>query len=182
MKDKLILISISAILIVGGCFSGFFVGMDGGEKKALQECEKKVYATYERGYYMGYDNGKEYVITHIDEYVTIPKAVKYDEVVEFLNRDKTDSAAYTNDYNCISFSATLKDRANSSGIKCAVVSMDLSGRYDDTAHAINAFETTDKGIVYFDPQTDGERFGIYVGGTYYLSGTTYKITKVDIIW
>jgi len=182
MKDKLVIICVSAVLIVGGCVAGFFVGMDGGKKEALQECGDRIYASYEQGYSMGYGNGKEYVVTHIDEYVTIPKAVAYDEVVEFLEEDKTDSSVYTNEYNCISFSATLKDRATMYGIKCAVVSMDLSGKYEDTAHAINAFDTTDKGIVYFDPQTDGERFGIYEGGTYYLLGTTYKITKVDIIW
>jgi len=74
----------------------------------------------------------------------------------------------------------LNENAIKSGIKCAVVSMDLTGK-KRIGHAINAFETTDRGVVYFDPQTDGERFGIEAGGYYSLS-ERYKITKIDIIW
>jgi len=129
----------------------------------------------------GYENGKEFVATHLDQYVTIPKAVSYEEVVEFLKEDRTDENKYTNNYNCISFADDLKEHANTHGIKCALVSFDLEDDYESWGHAINAFETTDRGIVYFDPQTDGQRYDIEVGG-YYSLPTRSKIIKVDIIW
>jgi len=81
----------------------------------------------------------------------------------------------------VTFSRWVKENANSKYIKCGVVSLDLKG-IKNIGHAINCFETTDRGIVYFDPQTDGQRYGIYVGGTYTLQGIVYKITKVDVIW
>jgi hypothetical protein len=164
MKDKLIIITVS------GKKLGYVDGYDKGK-----------YDYYEKGYSLGYDNGKEFVVTHLDQYVTVPKMVKYEVVVEFLKEDKTNENRYVDQvFDCVTFTKIVKENANSKGIKCGVVSLDLTGT-KRIGHAINAFETTDRGIVYFDPQTDGERFGIYVGGTYKLS-EVYKITKVDIIW
>jgi hypothetical protein len=185
MKDKLIIITVSAILIVIGVVGGYFVGEDGGKKLGYVDgYDKGKYDSYEKGYSIGYDNGKEFVVTHLDDYVTMPKVVKYEEVVEFLKEDKTSEEYYTKQFDCISFANTVKENANKVGIKSAVVSMDLTnmGKGDDTAHAINCFETTDRGTVYFDPQTDGQRYDVRVGGTYTLQGVMYKITKVDVIW
>ncbi len=177
---RIIVTTVISLLIFGG--SGYWLGYENGKNTGHNEGVISGNTTgYEKGYSLGYDNGKEFVVTHLDQYVTIPKAVAYEEVLEFLKEDRTDESEYTDDYNCISFADDLKERANNQGIKCALVSMDLVGDYDNTAHAINAFETIDRGIVYFDPQTDGQRYGIYVGGVYRLS-ELYKITKVDVIW
>jgi hypothetical protein len=183
MKDKLIIITVISILIVLGICGGYFVGLDGGKKLGYVDgYDKGKYDSYEKSYSLGYDNGKEFVVTHLDQYITVPKAVGYSEVVTFLRTDQTDKNEYVEQvFDCVTFTKLVKEDANGEGIKCAFVIMDLSGAKKNTSHAINAFETTDRGIVYFDPQTDGERFGIYVGGTYKLS-EVYKITKVDIIW
>jgi hypothetical protein len=181
MKDKLIIITVSAILIVLGVCGGYFVGIDSGEKLGYAKgYDKCGYDSYNKGYTLGESNGKEYVVSHIDQYVTVPKAVSYDEVVKFLKEDKTSDSKYSSDFDCVSYSKEVRDNAIKRGMKCAIVVFDLSGT-KNISHAINAFETTDRGIVYFDPQTDGERFDIRVGGAYKLS-EVYKITKVDIIW
>ena len=152
------------------------------------------YEGYQRGYSLGYGDGKEYVVTHLDQYTHIVKPVTYTAVVQFLKEDQTDKNEYSlENFNCISFANMVRNNANSKGIKCAVVSFVLNNPQESMGHAINAFETTDKGIVYFDPQTDGQRYNIEIGGSYtlwssiyktskYQLPTTYKITKVDIIW
>jgi hypothetical protein len=138
---------------------------------------------FNSGNVSGYDKGKEYVITNISKYVTIPEVVDYAEVAKFLVDDKTDESSYSErDFDCVSYSRVVKDNANKKGIRCAVVSFDLENPQELIGHVIVAFETTDRGIVYFDPQTDGQRYDIYVGGTYTLQGVVYKITKVDVIW
>lgn len=182
MKVKIICGVVGGVLILLAGWSGYFYGLDSGQKIGYQDgYQKGSYDSYERGYSLGYGNGKEFVVTHLDQYVTIPKAVTYERVLEFLEGDNVDVNEYTDIYNCISFANELKYNANNDGIKCAIVSFDLEDAYETWGHAINAFETTDRGIVYFDPQTDGERFDIRIGSHYNLS-EKYRITKVDIIW
>jgi hypothetical protein len=181
---RTILTIVIALIIFGG--AGYWIGYstgyaaghsEGWEKGTIQGNAQG----YEKGYAAGYDNGKEYVVNHLDQYITIPRAVSYERVLEFLEKDKTDENEYSYPYNCISFANELKSNAENEGIKCAIVSFDLEDKYEAWGHAINAFETTDRGIVFFDPQTDGQRYDIKVGGYYTLS-ERYRITKVDIIW
>jgi hypothetical protein len=181
MKDKLIIITVSVILIVIGVTGGYFVGEDGGKKLGYVDgYDKGKYDSYEKGYSLGYDNGKEFVVTHLDQYVKVPKNVTYKEVVEFLKEDKTSNIKYTNDFDCMAFARIVRENANNKNIRCAIVVFDLTGT-KEISHAVNAFETSDRGVVYFDPQTDGQRYKIEVGG-YYVLSEIYKITQVDIIW
>jgi hypothetical protein len=178
MKDKLIIITVSAILIVIGVVGGYFVGIDNGKKLGYVDgYDKGRYDSYEKGYSLGYDNGKEFVVTHLDDYIAVPKAVSYDEVVEFLKEDKTDKKIYIYDvFDCV------KENANKVGIRCAIVVLDLHNNKNVMGHSVNAFDTLDKGIVYFSSQTDNDVGSIQVGGSYNMSGIQYKITKVDVIW
>lgn len=187
MKHKVLIIC-SFFVVVGlllGYFTGYNIGVSSGNNTGYATgYGKGSFVAYEKGYVSGYDNGKEFVTTHLDQYVAVPKAVKYAEVVAFLKEDKTSDNKFTDDFNCLSFANSLNEGAIKNNIKSGVVSMDL---YDTAkskliGHAINCFETVDQGIVYFDPQTDGQRYGVYVGGTYTLQGVVYKITKVDVIW
>jgi hypothetical protein len=184
MKDKLIIITVSAILIVLGVCGGYFVGIDGGKKLGYVDgYDKGKYDSYDKGYSLGYDNGKEFVVTHLDQYVKVPKAVKYEEVVAFIKSDQTDKNVYSDAFDCVSFTKILRENAIKKNIKCGIATFNLKSIDDNEliGHAINMFDT-DRGIVYFDPQTDGERYDIRVGGTYVLQGVSYKITKVDVIW
>ena len=59
---------------------------------------------------------------------------------------------------CADFAERLHNEAEMAGIRCAYVDISLSGYSDpynnaipsDTGHALNAFETTDRGLVYID--------------------------------
>lgn len=180
MKRTFLTIGI-ALMVFGG--AGYWVGYSTGYAAGNSEGWEKgtIHGNtqgYERGYAAGYENGKEYVVTHLDQFVTIPKPVSYEKVVEFLEEDKGDEKTFINlYYDCISFTKALRENALEKGIICGIVTFTLESTIDNGAmgHAINAFETTDRGTVYFDPQTDGERFGIEVGGYYTLS-ERYRIT------
>jgi hypothetical protein len=74
-----------------------------------------------------------------------------EEVASFLEEDKTDSNQYVEDkYVCSHFATDVNNNADQQGIRCAYVDV----RFPDSAHAIVAFDTTDKGLIYFDPSTD----------------------------
>jgi hypothetical protein len=47
---------------------------------------------------------------------------------------------------CADFAERLHNEAEMAGIRCAYVSVDLSG----VGHALNAFQTTDRGLIYID--------------------------------
>ena len=67
---------------------------------------------------------------------------------EFLVADDTDEHLYIPDsFVCADFAAMLHDRAESAGIKTAYVSVDFT---QGPGHALDAFNTTDRGLVYID--------------------------------
>ena len=80
-----------------------------------------------------------------------PEAVNptWAELKSFLANDDTDRHPYIIDvYDCSQFSRDIHNNAEAAGIRSAVVHVDWT---DDTAgHALNAFITTDYGLVYVD--------------------------------
>lgn len=88
------------------------------------------------------------------QYVTIKtyrdaKPVSYSDLIAFLNTDDTEDRLYVLPaYTCVDFSANLYNNAEANGIKCALVSVTFEEPIP--GHAFNAFETTDRGIVYID--------------------------------
>lgn len=75
--------------------------------------------------------------------------VSYSELVRFLDKDETHMNKFDNGvFECTNFSITLRENANNAGIRCALVYIDLTQFY----HMINGFNTTDKGMVYYDAQ------------------------------
>ena len=72
----------------------------------------------------------------------------WSELKEFLELDDTDTLTYTeNSFDCTGFAITLRDRTWRYGMRCAFVEL---GFADGTGHALNAFETTDEGLIYVD--------------------------------
>jgi len=82
----------------------------------------------------------------------------YAMLVDFINEDPTDEGAYM-DFDsdsefaflgrtCGDFAETLHNNAEAAGITAALVTIDFEG--EEVGHALNAFETTDKGLVYID--------------------------------
>ena len=70
------------------------------------------------------------------------------ELLDFLSEDRTDKKLYVVDvYMCGSFAQELHNNAEAQGIRAAFVAIHF---YNEVPHAINAFKTTDRGLVYID--------------------------------
>ena len=82
----------------------------------------------------------------------------YDELVAFIQEDPTDGNDYLEDpyigYVCADFAEDVHNNCEAAGIRAAWVSIHFEG--NDKGHALNAFETTDLGLVYID--CTGETF------------------------
>jgi hypothetical protein len=89
----------------------------------------------------------------------------YDSMKTFLTSDLTDQHAYVDGtYVCWNYAADVILNAAKQHIRCAFVYIE----FIDSAHADIAFNTTDKGMVYIDPQTD-DIVQLKVGVHYYQS-------------
>jgi len=76
----------------------------------------------------------------------------YQEMKDFLEQDDTSEQEYLrNEYICVDFAANVKANAAEEGIRCAYVVIEYLGT---NGHAIVAFDTTDRGLVYIEPQFD----------------------------
>jgi hypothetical protein len=85
------------------------------------------------------------------------KNPSYDELLAFIQTDTTDRNLYIETffwgYVCTDYAEDVHNNAEVAGIRAAWVSMYFEG--EEIGHAINAFVTTDKGLVYIDcTQTD----------------------------
>lgn len=73
----------------------------------------------------------------------------YQDMLKFLRSDKTDEIEYDPDsFMCGDFAEEVHNNAEAAGIKAAWVSIDFKGYI--TGHACNAFNTTDRGLVFVD--------------------------------
>jgi hypothetical protein len=83
-----------------------------------------------------------------------PEAIDptYDELVEFIKKDLTDKKDYIeygpNAYVCSDFAEEVHNNAEAAGIRAGWVAVTFEGT--DEGHALNAFETIDRGLVYID--------------------------------
>ncbi len=74
--------------------------------------------------------------------------ISWPELKEFLEQDDTDRLTYVeNGFDCSGFAITLRDSAARCGIRCAYVEIEF---FVEGGHALDAFETTDRGLVYVD--------------------------------
>ena len=86
-------------------------------------------------------------------YGYVLKDPTYQQVKTFMAADRTNDNPYVDDtYVCEDFSADVIVHALQQKIRCGYVSI----RYSDSAHAIVAFNTTDRGLIYIEPQSDEE--------------------------
>lgn len=94
------------------------------------------------------------------ELINNPNATNptYAMLVDFINEDPTDEGAYMAfgsdsrfaflGRTCGDFAEMVHNNAETAGIRAAFVTIDFEGQ--DVGHALNAFETTDKGLIYID--------------------------------
>ena len=141
---------------------------------------------YDKGYGKGYEIGleagfKEGVATRVEL-----RNPTHEEMREFLTRDETDSNPYVvGEYNCVDFSAQLSNNAEANGIRVAYVRI----RAKEWGHVLVAFETTDRGFIFIEPQSDrkvelviGEPFPWYLVGAISPLTSYDPITEIQIIW
>ena len=86
----------------------------------------------------------------------------YRQMKDFILFDKISKRAYViydfagdylNNYVCWNYAADVNNNADKVGIRCSYTMVIFN---DGLSHAIVAFETTDRGIIYISPQTDCE--------------------------
>ncbi len=89
------------------------------------------------------------------ELINNPNATNltYAELVAFIKEDSSDEHYYADNsgvlsYVCSDFAETVHNNAEAKGIRAAWVGIEFKGGGD--GHALNAFETTDRGLVYID--------------------------------
>jgi hypothetical protein len=86
--------------------------------------------------------------------VNNPNAIDptWQELKDFLLSDKTDEQPYIEySYECASYAEEVHNHAEARGIRAAFVSIWFLNDFE--GHALNAFRTTDKGLVYIDCST-----------------------------
>jgi len=81
----------------------------------------------------------------------------YVQLLNFLAQDTTENHPYIiNAYDCSQFSRDLHNWAEAAGIRCAEVQVWFTNSW--SGHALNAFLTTDYGLVYVDCTEAPDRF------------------------
>ena len=107
------------------------------------------------------------------------------EMIAFLNSNKVNWQGYGEDYACVDFACDLQREAIEKGIRCAFVGID----YPVNGHAIVAFETTDKGLVYIEPQLDlpvkvevGTKYATWLYGSNYVIDYDDTVTRIILKW
>jgi hypothetical protein len=118
---------------------------------------------YQSGYKSGFEAGYKPTVEQETSSGYAIHNPTYQEMKTFLAQDTTDSKTYAEDqYVCVDFSAAVNNNAEKNGIRCAIVDIFHPEGY---GHTIVAFETTDKGLIFIEPQFDRE-VQLIVGKSY----------------
>jgi hypothetical protein len=84
------------------------------------------------------------------------KDASYDEIKSFILKDKTDDGIYVERVKiCGDFAEMVHNNAEQNGIRAAFVAIMFEN--EQIGHALNAFQTTDKGLVYIDCTGQGPK-------------------------
>ena len=135
---------------------GYHLGKQGGYEEGYLAGKSN---GYEEGVEAGYEEGVSAALGH--DYTIIDPT--YKQAIKFLKEDETDENKFMEDiYVCSHFARDVCNNAESEGLRCAFIEI----RYPDGGHSIIAFNTTDEGLVYFEPQSD-EIVKPVVGKWYY---------------
>jgi hypothetical protein len=155
-----------AILILcgGSIFLGYVRGYQKGNAGSYTEAysqgkDEGYQAGYQSGYQAGYKPSSEQKTS--DGYILHNPT--YQEMKTFVAQDSTNTNTYMEDkYVCVDFAAAVNNNAEAKGIRCAVVDIFYPDGY---GHTVVAFDTTDRGLIYIEPQFDQE-VKLVVGRSY----------------
>lgn len=112
-----------------------------------------------------------------------PKAVNvpWKSVADFIRKDNVNRVVYQNGkFECTEYAAALHDRALARGIRCAFVALEFA---EGEGHALNAFYTTDLGLVFIDctgSRTSADNLDAYDSIGYVVRGKPYGRLPLDV--
>jgi hypothetical protein len=158
-------IFLAIIMLCGGSgFLGHMYGYQQGHQASYNEAynqgkDEGYQAGYQSGYEAGYkpSQGQETSSGYVLHNPT------YQEMKTFLAQDTTDANAYSEDeFVCVDFATAVNNNAEAEGIRCAIVDIFHPEGY---GHTIVAFETTDRGLIFIEPQFDRE-VKLVIGDSY----------------
>lgn len=93
----------------------------------------------------------------------------YSELIDFLAEDLTNKNKYIEDvYVCRHFATEVNNNAEKIGLRCAYVGVNFTGL---EPHALVGFNTTDRGMIYYDAQI----FSVNNGGTETQTGSNWRV-------
>lgn len=158
-------------------------GYDQTYEVGYQEGHNEAYRKgYSKGYEIGRGSGSKEVVA---------RRVKlhnptYKEMMEFLAGDETDSNPFIKgEYVCFDFAAELNNNAEANGLRAAYVRI----RAKEWGHAVVAFETVDRGLVFIEPQSDkdiplviGEPYPWQQVGANRPMNYDDAVAEIQIIW
>ncbi|MEE8419224.1 MAG: hypothetical protein V3S02_03835 [Dehalococcoidales bacterium] len=141
---------------------------------------------YDKGYIKGFE-----IVQGLESGKEVSRLVEmrnptFGELIEFLAADKTDEKPFiSGEYVCFDYTAELNNNADAAGIRAAYVRI----RSDEWGHAVAAFETVDKGLVFIEPQSDsqvalviGKPYPWWQVGATSPLGYSDNILEIQIIW
>ena len=100
-------------------------------------------------YFKGYSDGLNSIVGYNIRNPT------FDEAVSFIAADTTDTKIFSDtDFMCNDFASEIKKNAFKSGYLCFWVYVEVTYYTIPAGHAVVAFNTTDRGMIYIEPQTD----------------------------
>ena len=103
----------------------------------------------------------------------------WSQLMAFLSQDQTEKHAYIeNVYDCSQFSKDVHNNAEAEGIRAAEVHVEF--RNEVKSHALNAFLTTDYGLVYICCTEAPDTIARVKTGKEYRAVKLYRITKTNV--
>ena len=163
-------IALIAILSLSVVACGW-TGPNGENEHEYVECHCGYILSGYQCYIAGGDGDKLELVNNPDA-----KDPTWDELKSFLAQDNTNQHLYiTDSFVCADFAEMLHNNAEAAGIRAAYVSVELECVYTyqpkptpptgcpsciSGSHACNAFQTTDRGLIYIDDTGDENGTGL----------------------
>ena len=159
-------IFIAVLMLCGGSLfigyaRGFQNGNDGSYSQGYNQGKSEGYQSgYKSGQQSGYQPATQQQTASSGYTINNPT---YLEMKAFLAQDTTNNNEYVEgQYVCVDFAAKVNNDAEAENMRCGVVDIFYPDGY---GHTIVAFDTTDRGLIFIEPQFDQE-VQLIVGRSY----------------
>jgi len=108
-----------------------------------------------------------------------PANPTYSEAQQFVASDKTDSHLYIEgSYTCVNFATDFRNNALRAGYECGYAFVYFPS---NQSHVLDCFNTTDRGLVFVEPQWD-KFVNITVGKPYQNGNCTVSVNNNTVLW